>query len=123
MSLAIENTGSASFPFGLGWHPFFPRTAATGLSFAVARVWQTDATVLPTQLDRIPPTLDFTLPRPIGAITLDHCFTGWRPPATLRWPARGLAATLSADAASTHPGVYVPAGRHSPAIPPHAHMT
>ncbi len=123
MSLAIENTGSASFPFGLGWHPFFPRTAATVLSFAVARVWQTDATVLPTQLERIPPTLDFTLPRPIGAITLDHCFTGWRPPATLRWPERGLAATVSADAACTHLVVYVPADRDYLAIEPVTHMT
>ena len=37
--LAIVNTGDDSFPFGLGFHPFFPRTATTALDFDVAAVW------------------------------------------------------------------------------------
>ena len=68
MTLAIENTGDAPFPVGLGWHPFFPRTAATMLSFTAAGVWQNDATVMPTQLERVPSIWDFTSPRAIGRI-------------------------------------------------------
>jgi aldose 1-epimerase len=123
MMLAIENAGDAPFPFGLGWHPFFPRTSATVLGFAAAGVWQTDPTILPTRLDRVPPAWDFGLPRPIGAAALDHCFAGWRPPAALRWPERGLSAAIAADAACTHLVVYVPPGRGYLAVEPVTHMT
>jgi len=123
MTLAIENTGDAPFPVGLGWHPFFPRTAATMLSFTAAGVWQTDATVMPTQLERVPSIWDFTSPRAIGTTTLDQCFTEWRPPATLRWPERSLAATVSADSACAYLVVYVPPDRDYLAIEPVTHMT
>jgi aldose 1-epimerase len=123
MTLAIENTGAGPFPFGLGWHPFFPRNAATELSFSAAGVWQTDATVMPTRLDPVPSSWDFARPRPIGAVTLDHCFTGWRPPATLRWPEQDLVATISADAAFSYLVVYVPTDRDYLAIEPVTHMT
>jgi aldose 1-epimerase len=123
MSLAIENTGDAPFPFGLGWHPFFPRTAATVLSFTAANVWQTDALDMPTKLERVPPAWDFARPRPIAATALDNCFTGWQPPATLCWPERDLIATLSADAACSYLVVYVPSDRDYLAIEPVTHMT
>ena len=123
MTLAIENSGDAPFPFGLGWHPFFPRTAATVLSFTSVSVWQTDALVMPTTLERVSTAWDFALPRPIARTTLDHCFTGWQPPATLRWPERDLVATISADAACTYLVVYVPKDRDYLAIEPVTHMT
>jgi aldose 1-epimerase len=123
MTLSIENTGAAPFPFGLGWHPFFPRTPATVLGFAAMGVWQTDASVLPTRLDPLPSIWDFALPRPIDATVLDHCFTGWRPPATPRWSERGLSATISADATCAHLVVYVPPERDFLAVEPVTHMT
>lgn len=123
MTLEIENTGEAPFPFGLGWHPFFPRTAATVLGFAAAGVWHTDATVLPTRREAVPSTWNFARSRSIGAITLDHCFVGWRPPATLRWPERGVCASVSADAACSHLVVYVPPASDYLALEPVTHMT
>jgi len=42
LALAIENTDSRAFPFGLGWHPFFPRDRATRLGFKADGVWETD---------------------------------------------------------------------------------
>jgi len=123
MTLAIENVGAAAFPFGLGWHPYFPRTAATELGFGADAVWQTDRTVLPTQLEAVPPRWSFTPPRAIGDTTLDHCFAGWRRPATLRWPERRLRATIDADAACTHLIVYVPPERDYLALEPVTHMT
>src|SRR5205085_11494063 len=47
VTLTIENTGLEPFPFGLGWHPYFPRDATTTLQFAAAGVWINDATELP----------------------------------------------------------------------------
>ena len=122
LTLTISNTGHTPFPFGLGWHPFFPRNAATVLGFVADRVWQTDPTLLPTRLDPVPPAWDFSVPRSIAATTLDNCFAGWRPPATLRWPDRGLSAAISADAACEYLVVYVPQGRDFLAVEPVTHL-
>jgi aldose 1-epimerase len=123
MTLTIANAGGVSFPFGLGWHPFFPRNDSTVLGFCATGVWQTDTTRLPTRLDAVPPAWDFGAPRAIGAATLDNCFAGWRPPAMLRWPDRKLAVAIGADAACGHLVVFVPEGRDFLAIEPVTHMT
>jgi aldose 1-epimerase len=123
MTLAITNAGEAPFPVGLGWHPFFPRNAATVLGFAAAGVWHTDPTLLPTRFGPVPSGWDFALPRAIAATTLDNCFTGWRPPATIAWPDRCLAAAISAEAPCDHLVVFVPPGRDFLAIEPVTHMT
>jgi aldose 1-epimerase len=123
MTLAIANIGDTPFPFGLGWHPFFPRNAKTVLGFAAAGVWQTDPTRLPTRPDPVPPEWNFDTPRPIAATTLDHCFAGWRPPATIAWPGRGLSATIGADAACNHLVVFIPPERDYLAVEPVTHMT
>jgi aldose 1-epimerase len=123
LTMAIENTGANAFPFGLGWHPFFPRTPATMIGFSAAGVWQTDATTLPTRLEDVPSEWDFSTPRALGDATLDHCFTGWRSPASVRWPERKLAASIAADPACGHLVVYVPRGGRYLAIEPVTHMT
>jgi len=123
LTMAIENTGASAFPFGLGWHPFFPRTPATVVGFTASRVWRTDANQLPTTLERVPPEWDFSTPRALGDISLDHCFAGWRSPAVVRWPERRLASSIAADAACGHLVVYVPRGESYLAIEPVTHMT
>jgi len=123
ITLSIANADDVPFPFGLGWHPCFPRNAVTRLGFAAAGVWQTHATLLPTRCDRLPSDWDFERPRAIAATTFDHCFAGWRPPATIAWPDKGLTAAVSADAACEYLVVYVPLGRDFLAIEPVTHMT
>ena len=123
LTLSIVNTGNATFPFGLGWHPFFPRNAATRLRFAATAVWKTDPTLLPTRCDPLPSAWNFEVPRAIAATTLDHCFAGWRPPATIAWPERQLAASISADEACSYLIVFVPPERDFLAVEPVTHMT
>jgi aldose 1-epimerase len=122
LELGIENTGDIAFPFGLGWHPYFPRTPTTELGFTASAMWENGPDMLPTR--RVPlDQNDFTSPRAVGDTTLDNCFAGWRPPATLRWPDRRRVAEIGADAACDHLVVYVPAGQHFLAVEPVTHMT
>jgi aldose 1-epimerase len=123
LRLDITNSGDRTFPFGLGWHPFFPRNAGTELEFTASGVWQTDATRLPTRCDAVPSAWDFAAPRTVATTTLDNCFCGWRPPAVVRWPERRLAVELSADAACDHLVVFIPEGRDFFAVEPVTHMT
>jgi aldose 1-epimerase len=126
LALDIENTGSDSFPFGLGWHPYFARDLQTELGFAAGGVWHTDPSRLPTRFDAVPPQWNFAPPRPIGAIVLDNCFTPWRPPATLRWPARKLTAEIAAGPACDYLVVFVPSDKPAAmpffALEPVTHM-
>jgi aldose 1-epimerase len=123
LRIDIANTGDRTFPFGLGWHPFFPRNADTKLAFVARRVWHTDATRLPTYSSAVPPEWNFEVPRAAAATSLDNCFSGWEPPAVVRWPERGLAVELTADAACDHLVVFVPEGKDFLAVEPVTHMT
>ncbi len=122
-TLTIQNAGTAPFPFGLGWHPYFPRDATTTASFAAHSVWLNDATHLPErQIDATGPW-DFARPRPFGDDTIDNVFCGWNGMATLYSPGRGIVTTIEADSACRWLVVYAPAGRDFVALEPVTHET
>jgi len=121
--ITITNAGRARFPFGLGFHPFFPRTRATELGFHADAIWETDATQLPTMRVPVAVAESFEPARAIGDTVLDNVFTGWNGVATLVDPLRRLAVTLDADRAASFVVVYVPAGRDFLAVEPVTHMT
>ena len=123
MSLAITNTGAAPFPFGLGWHPFFPKTDGATLGFSAGGVWENDATQLPVRHVPVPAMWRFEPPRALAAATLDNVFTGWIGSARIAWPARALAVTIDADSACDRLVVFVPAGRDFLAVEPVTQMT
>ena len=121
--LAIENTGGRAFPFGLGWHPFFPKPPGTTLAFASGHVWHNDATQIPVRRTAVPDAWRFDPPRPLGDVELDHVFEPATGTATIRWPARGLDVSVEADRALDRRIVFVPAGRDYFALEPASHMT
>jgi aldose 1-epimerase len=123
VTLTLKNTSGSPFPFGLGFHPFFPKAATTRLRFDAERVWQNDATQLPRTLVAIPQRWRFDRPRPLDAIVLDNVFTGWDPSATLVDDARGTTVRIDADRALGYVVVYAPAGASFVAVEPVTHET
>lgn len=123
MTSTLENLGSQPFPFGLGWHPFFPVTAATELAFDADGVWENDETLLPVRRVAVPAKWRFDRPRSPSGIALDNVFTGWDGSATLADPATGMRTRLAADRACRYLVVYAPAGADFIAIEPVTHET
>ena len=121
--LAIENTGAAAFPFGLGWHPFFPKPVGTTLAFDAASTWLNDDTLLPVERVAVPDPWRYGTARPLGEVVLDHVFEPSTGTATIAWPDAGLAVTIDADSALDRRIVYVPADRDFLAFEPATHMT
>ena len=121
--LTIANTGDAPFPYGLGWHPYFPRDASSTLRFDADHYWRNDATQLP--VEQIPAAADwsFSAGRGFGDVTIDNVFGGWAGSATLDSRERGLATTIVADRACDRLVVYAPAGHGFVAIEPVTHET
>ena len=122
-TLTIENTGAAPFPFGLGWHPFFPRDPTTTLQFTASNVWINDATELPIELVDAGGPWSFREPRPFGDATIDNVFVGWDGRATLRSAQRRVVTTIEADSACAVLVVYAPENRDFVAVEPVSHET
>ena len=123
ITLTIENVGDRPFPFGLGWHPFFPRDATTTLAFDAARVWRNDATQLPVDCVDAEGEWSFKDPRMLADDTIDNVFVGWRGRATLRSHERGFTTTIEADSSCSYLVVYAPSGRDFVAVEPVTHET
>ncbi len=121
--LGLRNAGGEPFPFGLGWHPYFPRSDATVLGLRASGVWQTDATQLPTTLVAASGDWSFDPPRAIGAAALDNVYTGWDGEVWLVDASTRMKTTIRADRACAFVVVYAPWSRGFVAIEPVTHMT
>ena len=117
-TLAIHSAADEAFPFGLGWHPFFPRFDDTMLEFTADAVWRNDPTQLPIACEPIPPEWSFTTARRLGDAVMDNVFIDWRGSARLMQPGLGMAVTLEADRACDKLVVYSPPGAGFVAVEP-----
>ena len=123
VTLTLRNTGDAAFPFGLGWHPFFPKDAETRLRFDAQRVWQNDAEQLPQSLVEIPEAWRFDRARTLDRLALDNVFTGWRGRAAIVQRSTAITAMVDADRACACLVVYAPLDRAFVAVEPVTHET
>jgi aldose 1-epimerase len=97
ITLTVRNEG-APLPFGLGVHPFFPRTADVRVHANATGMWQAAPDHLPTVLQAPPPHADFRKYRPLETgVTVNHSFEGWNGQAEIVWPSRNLSVAISAD--------------------------
>lgn len=97
IALTVRNEGMP-LPFGLGLHPFFPRTRDVRLHAPATGMWQAAPDHLPTVLHAPPEDADFRKLRPLAAgADIDHSFEGWDRRAEIVWPDRRLSLAISAD--------------------------
>ncbi|MCK8785871.1 aldose epimerase [Roseomonas sp. NAR14] len=122
LSLAVTNRADTPFPYGAGWHPFFPRPAGTHLRLRAGTVFGRDARTLPVA------------PRPTEApargidgdeaayLGLDTHFAEWDGAAAIRWPG-GPALDLAASGAwARNLQVFAPAGAAVLCVEPVSHV-
>ncbi len=108
LSLTITNKASRRLPYGLGFHPYFPRTQATRLFANVKRQWSERENHLPGEAGPLPTDLDFPNGRPLPGRWLNNAFDGWGGKARIELPETGLALSLEADAIFGHFVLYFP---------------
>jgi aldose 1-epimerase len=92
--LELTNVGREPMPAGFGIHPYFVRKLGpaldVALGFRATGVYVTGPDLMPTRaMESIPPELDFSTPRLVGDLKLDHVFGGFDGRATLSWPGSG----------------------------------
>jgi aldose 1-epimerase len=72
LQMEITNRAGEAAPAGLGWHPYFAKSAATRIQFASQGRWEMGADNLPT-LRLVHAGLDTDC----TSLDVDHCFDGW----------------------------------------------
>ena len=108
LELSVENLGRETLPFGIGFHPYFPRTTAMTLT-APAQAWWTERDgYLPGVRTPVPGSADFSSQRQLPRRRLNNCFEGWSGLARIVWPETGLAADIAADPMFSRYMIYAP---------------
>ena len=108
--LSITNRAGRPLPYGMGLHPWFPRTPDVTLQATMDGTWTVQPPVLPTRAepDPLPPGWDFSRGQQLPAEFIDNSFTGWYGHARITWPERRYAVTVEADPAIKLTHVYAP---------------
>jgi aldose 1-epimerase len=76
--LSVRNLDDRAMPAGLGFHPYFPRTADASIGATLGGAWLTDDTLLPTERVAADHFGDWASRAPVERDGLvDHCHDGW----------------------------------------------
>jgi aldose 1-epimerase len=112
----VFNNGEKSFPFGIGWHPYFKTSNlnANSLDFEGASQYSLNEKMIPQ--DEIP--LKFKTPLFIEKTTLDDCFITNKPQATFESEAYKIGIDFFPKNKKNYLQVYTPPTRNCIAIEP-----
>jgi aldose 1-epimerase len=99
VTLTAINRAAQTLPYGLGLHPWLPRTPGTTLRAASDIVWFEDARHIPCGSAPTRESLgwDFGKARTLPPGWINNWFSGWPGRAEIVWPERGIALDITAD--------------------------
>jgi aldose 1-epimerase len=123
VEMVVTNESETTMPVGLGWHPYFPRTAATTFHANVTEIWLTDGEILPTVCVAPPADRDPRRGLAVDRVALDNVFVGWDQEAVIAWPERRARLRLTARAPLATLVVYTPPGEAFFCAEPVSHIT
>ncbi|MBI5719307.1 MAG: aldose 1-epimerase [Burkholderiales bacterium] len=109
-SVSVVHLGERPLPYGLGLHPWFPRSPGTTVQARVSGVWLCGDDPIPTaHTTHFPPGWDLGAGASMHGTLIDNGYSGWDGEATLRWPERGLVLRLTMMPLQTPRGPVPPA--------------
>jgi aldose 1-epimerase len=97
VALEVRNCGDHTLPFGLGLHPWLPRSDGVMLRARAASVWQRGDDGLPSASTAIPLEWNFDALRRLPSGVIDNVFAGWDGQADIVWPESGTRLQISAN--------------------------
>jgi aldose 1-epimerase len=99
IELSIRNRAERALPYGMGLHPWFPRTPDVTLQARTSGTWLPQPPALPTTAtpDPLPPEWDFREARTLPPGFVDNSFSGSDGRARIEWPSQRYAVSIEAD--------------------------
>jgi aldose 1-epimerase len=120
VTLDVVNRGAVRLPFGLGLHPYLPRTAGVTLQAHTEALWIPGPDKLPAHAAPVPAAWNFAQARTLPPEAIDHVFEGWDGRARIVWPEHGVQLAIESDA--RYCIVYTPAGADFFCVEPVDHL-
>ncbi|MBC3872503.1 aldose 1-epimerase [Undibacterium flavidum] len=112
VKLRLQNRSTSAMPFGIGHHPYFPKTKESSLQTELSAMWLTDAEVLPLRLQATPLFKQLARGVRVDQHVMDNNFTGWNRDVRIQLDARHPSIRLQADAGMGFLGIYVPSAEN-----------
>ncbi len=119
-SLAVSNLGQRALPFGIGLHPWFPRSEHTRLAATARGALRFGPRYRATGTGPVMPADDHAAGRLLPPETAVS-YLDWDGVAVLSEIAPGLALTIRASATLRHPVLWTPAGAPFVCFEPQSH--
>lgn len=92
----VRHLGAQPLPYGLGVHPWFPRTPATRITADVQGVWLSGADPMPVaHTASYPEGWNLNAGVSAAGSLIDNGYTGWGGQARVEWPERDLQLSLT----------------------------
>lgn len=119
-TLSVIHLGNEPRPYGIGLHPYFPRTANSRLRADIKGIWQTDDDILPTEpvrsslADQLKTGFDPNMQE------LDHTSYGWDHEVTVGWGKQAL--TLYSHSPADFLAIYTPKNEAFFCLEPCSHV-
>ncbi|GGE05362.1 aldose 1-epimerase [Aureimonas endophytica] len=108
LALEVRNTGGRPLPFGLGWHPFLPRTPETKLELRAHGFRAERPGHLPGEEAPLPADLDFASAAPLPGRWVNNGLEDWDGRARILWPERSAGLLVEADPLFAHAFLFLP---------------
>lgn len=122
-TLELANLADKAMPAGLGFHPYFVRTAQTRYCGLHRREWQVGADSLPTGVIARDAPADWWHGAPVGTRAVDTVYDGRDGALAITWPERGLTLTVQPSDNLRCTVVYTPADADFFCVEPVSHAT
>lgn len=114
LALGVRNAGEHPLPFGLGWHPFFPRTPGTRLEMRARGFREERAGHLPGDAALLPFDLDFSAGATLPGRWVNNGLEDWDGRARILWPEHGAGLLVEADPLFAHAFLFLPDRARAP---------
>jgi aldose 1-epimerase len=123
LELEVTNLDTEPGPFGIGFHPYFPRSSEARITASTTGAWMVDAELLPTSWEQGAAIADWSVGASVrGSRLVDHCHTGWAGEARIDYgPSRpSLRVTASPELSFLH--IYAPPQEDFFCVEPVSHV-
>ena len=95
ISLSVQNLDNCDLPFGLGFHPYFPKNKLTLLKAKSKHYWIEDKDYIPTKAKPTPKKLNFNNFNILPSTWTNNCFDNWDSSAKIVWPDKKLMLSIN----------------------------
>lgn len=121
--LTVTARGPEPVPVGMGFHPFFPRTPRTFVTFSAAKRWAEGADHLPTTSENLAENEGYGMGRLLPSSWQNTCFTGWNGTASIDQPDLGYSVRIRASRGLGALMVYSTPDLDRFAVEPQSHLS